>query len=254
MSKHIRKILIIGIVEKVNDNKEEFSVLMKLQPKWTDDQNTEKLGKPINVEVFLDDPESFDKYKPLCKTGNILQIEGNLRNCRWQESDGTKKKRMVISITRYDTSIALLPIKKESEMPYLNKVFVLGNCFKATIRSTQNGHLMGIFPLITKKSYKDRNTGQIVNQDEWLDVFVFNERLLANYPAGEAPMENKLVFVEGQIQSGNNPNELKNNITITQRSDNKFFIIDNPKNNGEEKSEESSNAMGNISLDDDLPF
>ena len=40
--KHIRKVLVIGIIEQVND-KNEFSVVLKLQPKWMDEEKQEKL-------------------------------------------------------------------------------------------------------------------------------------------------------------------------------------------------------------------
>jgi single-stranded DNA-binding protein len=135
-----------------------------------------------------------DKYKSILKNGQVVQVEGSLKNYRWQESDGMKKKRIIILVGRYDSNLAILPIKKEADMPYLNKVFILGSCYKANIRSTQDGRLMGIFPILTKKTYKDRNTGNIVDQDEWLDTFVFNEMMLKSFPLGEVPMENKLIF------------------------------------------------------------
>ena len=145
-------------------------------------------------------------------------------------------------------------------MPYLNKVFVLGSCFKANIRSTQDGRLMGIFPLLTKKTYKDRNTGEIVENDEWLDIFIFNENLLKNYQLGEIPMENKLVFIEGQLQASNSMNEIKNNISVTKKSDNKFFIIDTVKaepregQGGNGGYSGASSSIDSMNLDDDLPF
>ncbi len=256
--KHIRKVLVIGMIEQVNDG--EFSLVMKLQPKWTDEENQEKLGKPFNVEVFFDN-DIVDKYKSLLKTGQIIQVEGSLKNYRWQESDGMKKKRIVINIGKYDSSVAVLAIKKEADMPYLNKVFLLGSCFKANIRATQDGRLMGIFPLLTKKTYKDRNTGEIVENDEWLDVFIFNEMLLKNYQLGEVTMENKLIFIEGQLQASNNMADMKNNITVTKKSDNKFFVIDTVKTPSREGEEHGSNQNTNyknpsmdINLDDDLPF
>lgn len=255
--RHIRKILVIGIVEKINDNKEEFSIVLKLQPKWLDEQNNEKLGKPISVEVFFDDQEMIQRYKPLCKIGNILQIESNLRNYRWQETDGIKRKRVVIGISKYESSIINLNIKKESDMPYLNKVFILGNCYKGTIRSTADGRLMGIFPIVTKKSYVDKATGETVNNDEWLDIFIFNERLLSNFNIGEVMLENKMALIECQLQSSNNNNEQKNTLVVAKRSDNKFILLDVEKRNDKEGSDNPTSNYNNsnaINMDDDLPF
>jgi single-stranded DNA-binding protein len=256
--KHIRKILVIGIVENVND-KEEFSLVMKLQPKWLDENNVEKIGKPISIEVFFDDQESIDKYKSFCKVGNILQIESYLKNYRWQESDGIKKKRVVVGVSKYESVITVLNIKKESDMPYLNKVFILGNCYKATIRSTSDGRLMGIFPIVIKKSYIDKATGETVNNDEWLDIFVFNEKLLSNFSIGEILLENKMALIECQLQTSNTGD--KNTLVVAKRNDNKFILLDIERNyegNGnksEVKNKTSSYKNNSINLeDDDLPF
>ena len=228
-SRHIRKAILIGIVENVNDQNENFSMHIKVQPKWTDETGAEKLGRSVEVEVVLDDVETIQRYKQKVKVGSIVQVEGELKTVSLSDDPNMRRKKIIVNISRYDGSIATLNIKKEEDMPYLNKVFLLGNLTNRNISDSSAGKKMGVFTMITKKSKKDMMTNTIIQDDHWFDIFVFNERLLDSFDIGREKVSNKMVLVEASLQSAiskDNPNEKRNTIAVAKRQDNKFIIID----------------------------
>ena len=250
-SRHIRKAILIGIVENVNDQNENFSMHIKVQPKWTDETGAEKLGRSVEVEVVLDDVETIQRYKQKVKVGSIVQVEGELKTVSLSDDPNMRRKKIIVNISRYDGSIATLNIKKEEDMPYLNKVFLLGNLTNRNISDSSAGKKMGVFTMITKKSKKDMMTNTIIQDDHWFDIFVFNERLLDSFDIGREKVSNKMVLVEASLQSAiskDNPNEKRNTIAVAKRQDNKFIIIDTivSTNNTEGEPEKKWNNSENI--------
>ena len=93
-----------------------------------------------------------------------------------------------------------------------------------------------------------------MDNDEWIDCTIFNEKLLNNYAIGENTLENKMVFVEAQFQTSTLNDELRTNIVVAKRTDNKLIMFDLAKYNSEEKNQPQLFNHTVEALEDDLPF
>ncbi len=79
----------------------------------------------------------------------------------------------------------------------INKVVLIGRLGRdPEMRSLEGGSVVGRFPLATSESYKDKNSGQWIEQTEWHNIVVWRE--LAQR-AGQQLRKGMLVYVEGKI-------------------------------------------------------
>lgn len=82
----------------------------------------------------------------------------------------------------------------------LNKVMLLGNVGQEPqIRTTQNGKKIASFTLATKEGYKNKQTGEFVDQTQWHKVVIYNENI-ANIVEKYVSKGSKL-FIEGTLQT-----------------------------------------------------
>ena len=57
----------------------------------------------------------------------------------------------------------------------VNKVILLGNLGRdPDIRSMQSGKKMASFSIATSKRWKDKNTGEMKDQTEWMKIVIFS--------------------------------------------------------------------------------
>nr|WP_261375638.1 single-stranded DNA-binding protein [Pseudoalteromonas neustonica] len=81
----------------------------------------------------------------------------------------------------------------------VNKVILVGNCGKdPEVRYMPNGNAVANFTLATSESYKDKNTGQMVDKTEWHRVVLFGK--LAEI-TGEYVRKGSQIYVEGKLQT-----------------------------------------------------
>jgi single-strand DNA-binding protein len=81
----------------------------------------------------------------------------------------------------------------------VNKVILLGNLGKdPEIRSFENGSSRASFTLATTDSYKDKNSGEMINQTEWHTIVAW--RGLADIAAKYLHKGDK-IYVEGKLKT-----------------------------------------------------
>ncbi|MGR3982508.1 single-stranded DNA-binding protein [Pseudoalteromonas sp. 1181_04] len=81
----------------------------------------------------------------------------------------------------------------------VNKVILVGNCGKdPEVRYMPNGNAVANLTLATSESYKDKNTGQMVDKTEWHRVVLFGK--LAEI-TGEYVRKGSQIYVEGKLQT-----------------------------------------------------
>ena len=84
-------------------------------------------------------------------------------------------------------------------MAGVNKVILIGNLGKdPEIRALDNGVKVARFSIATTESYKDRNTGQRVDQTEWHNIVLW--RGLAEV-AEKYLRKGNQVYLEGKLQT-----------------------------------------------------
>ena len=84
-------------------------------------------------------------------------------------------------------------------MAGINKVILIGNLGKdPEIRALDNGVKVARFSIATTESYKDRNTGQRVDQTEWHNIVLW--RGLAEV-AEKYLRKGNQVYLEGKLQT-----------------------------------------------------
>jgi len=81
----------------------------------------------------------------------------------------------------------------------INKTILVGNCGDdPTVRYMPNGNPVAKISLATSDSYKDKNTGQMVDKTEWHRVIFFGK--LAEV-VGEYCRKGSQIYVEGKLQT-----------------------------------------------------
>ena len=81
----------------------------------------------------------------------------------------------------------------------LNKVMLIGNLGNdPEVRSTQDGRSLCTFSIATTESWKDKNSGELVEQTEWHRIVFFNR--LAEIVEQYLKKGSK-VYVEGQLRT-----------------------------------------------------
>lgn len=137
----------------------------------------------------------------------------------------------------------------------LNKVMLLGNVGQEPqIRTTQNGKKIASFSLATKEGYKNKQTGEYIEQTQWHKVVIYNENI-ANIVEKYVSKGSKL-FIEGSLQTRKwtDNSGVDKYITeiVLQGFNNKLELLDG-KNNQSENMEPQveSEPQG---IEDDVPF
>ena len=81
----------------------------------------------------------------------------------------------------------------------INKVILVGNCGQdPEVRYMPNGNAVANVTLATSDSYKDKNTGQMVEKTEWHRISFFGK--LAEI-VGEYVRKGSQIYVEGKLQT-----------------------------------------------------
>ena len=81
----------------------------------------------------------------------------------------------------------------------VNKVILVGNLGQdPEVRYMPNGNAVANVSLATAESYKDKNTGQMVDKTEWHRVVFFGK--LAEI-VGEYVRKGSQIYVEGKLQT-----------------------------------------------------
>jgi single-strand DNA-binding protein len=84
-------------------------------------------------------------------------------------------------------------------MASVNKVILIGNCGRdPEVRYSQSGAAICNVTLATSRSWKDKTTGERVEETEWHRV-VFYDRLAEI--AGEYVKKGKQIYVEGRLKT-----------------------------------------------------
>jgi single-strand DNA-binding protein len=84
-------------------------------------------------------------------------------------------------------------------MAGVNKVILVGHLGKdPEVRSLENGAKVANFSLATTESYKDKNTGERIDNTEWHNIVVW--RGLADV-AERFLKKGSLVYIEGKLQT-----------------------------------------------------
>lgn len=81
----------------------------------------------------------------------------------------------------------------------INKVILVGNCGQdPEVRYMPNGNAVANVTLATSESYKDKNTGQMVDKTEWHKVIFFGK---VAEVVGEYCRKGSQIYVEGKLQT-----------------------------------------------------
>lgn len=81
----------------------------------------------------------------------------------------------------------------------INKVILVGNLGQdPEVRYAANGNAIANITLATSESYKDKNTGQMVDKTEWHRVVFFQK--LAEI-AGEYLRKGSQIYIEGKLET-----------------------------------------------------
>src|SRR3989338_2901018 len=90
------------------------------------------------------------------------------------------------------------PIRNQA-MPSINKVILIGNLGRdPEVRYTPSGAAVGNVSVATTRNWKDKNSGDKVEETEWHRV-VFYDRLAEI--AGEYLKKGRSVYVEGRLKT-----------------------------------------------------
>lgn len=137
----------------------------------------------------------------------------------------------------------------------VNRVILFGNVGQEPqIRITQQGKKIASFSLATKEGYKNKQTGEYINQTQWHKVVVYNENI-ANIVEKYVSKGSKL-FIEGSLQTRKwtDNSGVDKYITeiVLQGFNSKLELLDG-KNNQSENTEPQvgSEPQG---IEDDIPF
>lgn len=142
-------------------------------------------------------------------------------------------------------------------MSSLNKVILIGNVGKdPESRTFQSGDELVSFSLATTESYKNKNTGDWVNNTEWHYIKVYNQNLI-NLIKNYVKKGSKL-YVEGQLKTESFKNNKGEETKLTHILLSKFKgdikILDKREANedGDSRKELTQNSYQDHG--DEIPF
>jgi single-strand DNA-binding protein len=145
----------------------------------------------------------------------------------------------------------------------VNKVILLGNLGKdPEVRSFENGSSKASFTLATTDSYKDKNSGEMINQTEWHNIVAW--RGLADIASKYLHKGDK-IYVEGKLKSRSWTDQEGSTKYITEiEADNIIMMSRSEVSTGGTESAPNYNTspiasttapqLSNSTDSDDLPF
>ncbi len=147
-------------------------------------------------------------------------------------------------------------------MAGLNKVILIGRIGKdPETYSFEDGTKKISFSLATTESYKDRNTGEWIDQTEWHNVVGYRFLAEKNFAKGD------LVYIEGKIKTRKYNDKDGNEKYITEILSEKINILarsqstdsSGPSNYNKPSApvvpqDTSDNSSTEENIEDDLPF
>ena len=155
-------------------------------------------------------------------------------------------------------------------MASVNKVILIGNLGKdPEIKYVSEGLPKATFSLATTEYYKDKNTGERVEKTEWHNIVAW--RQLAEV-AEKFLKKGKQVYVEGKLTSRSYDDKdgvkryfteiVADTITMLGKredggeegSDNFYAKPASAGQNSQPRMQTPSEPVGNVPIDDDLPF
>ncbi len=120
----------------------------------------------------------------------------------------------------------------------VNKVILIGNLGKdPEVRHLDNGATVANFSIATTESYKDRNTGQRVDQTEWHNIVLW--RGLADV-AEKYLKKGDSVFIEGKLRTRSWEKDGVTRYTTEVVGD-QMTMLGNKRNNEDSGQDYSSN-------------
>ncbi|MEO1052022.1 MAG: single-stranded DNA-binding protein [Bacteroidota bacterium] len=140
-------------------------------------------------------------------------------------------------------------------MSGVNKVILVGRLGRdPEVRHLENGAAVANFSVATSETYKDRNSGERVEQTEWHNVVLW--RGLADV-AEKYLKKGDMVYVEGKLRTRSWEKDGVTRYTTEVVGDNMTML--SPKSTGEGMSaapQAASAPSANIAMEDtdDLPF
>ena len=141
-------------------------------------------------------------------------------------------------------------------MAGVNKVILVGNLGKdPEVRHLEGGASVANFPLATSESYKDRNTGERVDNTEWHNVTLW--RGLAEV-AEKWLKKGSSVYIEGKIKTRKWEDKEGNTRYTTEiLADNMTMLGGKPQVDANKAPMNAQSSEDNVSESDsadDLPF
>lgn len=147
-------------------------------------------------------------------------------------------------------------------MASVNRVIVLGNCGKEPeVRYGSNGNAVCNLSIATSRSWKDKNSGDKVEETEWHRV-VFYDRLAEI--VGEYVKKGKPVYVEGRLKTRKWQDKDGRDVYTTEIVAESLQLLGGRDEGGQEQRRAPSPAprpapapsqsRGFDDMDDDIPF
>ena len=147
----------------------------------------------------------------------------------------------------------------------VNKVILIGNLGQAPeVRYMPNGNAVANVTIATSESWKDKNTGEQVDQTEWHRVVFF--RRLAEI-VGEYLQKGSKIYIEGKLKTRKWQDKNGQDRWTTEIVASEMQMLDgraggtssgepssNSNNNSKPSASQSAPAPANTDFDDDIPF
>ena len=137
----------------------------------------------------------------------------------------------------------------------INKVILVGTCGKdPDCRFMPSGGAVTGISIATNRSWKDKKTGEKVEEVEWHNVTFFNR---LGEIAGEYLKKGSQVYIEGSLRTEKWQDKSGNDRYTTKIIANEMQMLGG--GSGTSDSNTSNNAQGNNAIDDsfddsDIPF
>lgn len=145
-------------------------------------------------------------------------------------------------------------------MRSINKVFLLGNLGQEPeIRYTPSGSAVANLSLATTYSYKDKQTGEYIENTEWHRIVFFNRTAEV---AGEYLSKGSKIHIEGRLQTRKWEDREGNTRYTTEIVGEQLIMLDSKSQEQEQRparkpkqAEKNDDDYGfDNHLDDDIPF
>jgi len=136
----------------------------------------------------------------------------------------------------------------------VNKVILVGNLGKdPEVQHLEGGTVLARFPLATSDSYKDKGTGNRVEQTEWHNIVAW--RNLAEF-CGKYLHKGSAVYIEGKIRTRSWTDKDNNKKYMTEIIADTISMLDRRTDNADANTTVSSTTVetADSTPADDLPF